>query len=101
EAELAEMRAQLPQAEAEWRRNQDLLAQRAVSESAYQLAESNYRAMLRRVERLSFALKLLKDGPRIERIDAARAEVEQAEAELVKAKWRLDNCTVRSPISGT
>lgn len=101
EAELAEMRAQLPQAEAEWRRNADLLNQRAVSESAFQLAESQYRAMLRRVERLNFALKLLKDGPRVERIAAARAEVDQLEAELAKAKWRLDNCTVRSPISGT
>ncbi len=101
EAELAETRAQLPQAESEWRRNQDLLAKRAVSESAYQQAEAQYRSMLRRIERLNFALKLLRDGPRVERIDAARADVDQAEAELSKAKWRLDNCTVRSPISGT
>jgi multidrug efflux pump subunit AcrA (membrane-fusion protein) len=57
--------------------------------------------MLRRIDRLSFALKLLKDGPRVEHIAVARAEVEQAKAEEIKAKWRLDNCTVRSPISGT
>ncbi|MHB8971332.1 MAG: hypothetical protein ACYC3X_18785 [Pirellulaceae bacterium] len=25
----------------------------------------------------------------------------EAEAELAKAKWRLDNCTIRAPISGT
>jgi len=43
----------------------------------------------------------MKDGPRIERIDIARAEVQQAEAELAKARWRLDNCTIRAPISGT
>jgi multidrug resistance efflux pump len=101
EAELAETRAQLPQAEAEWRRNHDLLLKRVVSESAFQQAEAQYRSMLSRIERLTFALKLLKEGPRVERIAAAQAEVEQAKAELSKAQWRLDNCTVRSPISGT
>jgi multidrug efflux pump subunit AcrA (membrane-fusion protein) len=40
-------------------------------------------------------------GPRIERIKLAEAEVQQADADLVKAKWRLDNCNILSPISGT
>jgi multidrug resistance efflux pump len=31
----------------------------------------------------------------------AKADVEEAEAGLRKAKWRLDNCTIRAPISGT
>src|SRR5262249_13807624 len=46
-------------------------------------------------------LKLMIEGPRKERIDAARAEVKQAEADVVKAQWRLDNCLVRAPITGT
>src|SRR5262249_31100857 len=45
-------------------------------------------------------LKLLVDGPRVERVDAADAEVKQWQAELAKAQWRLDNCTVRAPIKG-
>jgi multidrug resistance efflux pump len=40
-------------------------------------------------------------GPRIERIEVARAELAQAEAEVLKAEWRLGNCTIRAPISGT
>ncbi|HKI32200.1 MAG TPA: HlyD family efflux transporter periplasmic adaptor subunit [Gemmataceae bacterium] len=31
----------------------------------------------------------------------AKADVEEAEAGLRKAKWRLENCTIRAPISGT
>ena len=46
-------------------------------------------------------LKLMHDGPRVERIDAAKAEVMQAEADLAKAEWRLGNCTIVAPISGT
>src|SRR6516225_7577052 len=41
------------------------------------------------------------EGARIEKIEAAWAEIEQAEADLDKAKWRLDNCTIRAPVSGT
>src|SRR5262249_56377065 len=40
-------------------------------------------------------------GPGRERIEAAKDDVEPAEADLVKAKWKLDNCTVRAPVSGT
>jgi len=43
----------------------------------------------------------MKEGPRIERIDVARAQMNQAQAELAKAEWRLDNCIIRAPISGT
>ena len=57
--------------------------------------------MDRRVQRLKLALKLMEEGPRIERINVARAQVGQAEAELAKAEWRLDNCIIRAPISGT
>ena len=58
-------------------------------------------ALERRVQRLTFALKLLEIGAREERIQAAAAEVRQAEAELAKAEWRLGNCTIRAPITGT
>jgi multidrug resistance efflux pump len=53
------------------------------------------------VQRLKFALTLMEEGPRIERKEAARAQVRQAQAELAKAEWRLGNCVIRAPISGT
>jgi multidrug resistance efflux pump len=57
--------------------------------------------MLRRIQRLKLGLKLMQDGPRKERVEAARAEMRQAEADAVKSKWRLDNCQIRAPITGT
>jgi multidrug resistance efflux pump len=35
------------------------------------------------------------------KVQAAKAEMEAAQAELDKALWRLENCTVLAPVSGT
>jgi len=43
---------------------------------------------------------MMKKGVRDERKAAAKAEYEQACAEMAKAKWRLDNCQVTAPIDG-
>ena len=100
-AELDESEAQLVQLKSERERSRELITRKAISQQDLEVADSNYWAMFRRVERLRFALKLMHDGPRVERIDNARAEVRQAEADVAKAKWRLDNCTIRALISGT
>ncbi len=57
--------------------------------------------MQRRVDRMSSGLKLAEEGPRPERIATARSEVSQTQAEVNKAQWRLGNCTIKAPISGT
>jgi multidrug resistance efflux pump len=43
----------------------------------------------------------MKAGPRDERIRGARAEVGQAQSEVVRARWQLNNCQIRAPIAGT
>lgn len=43
---------------------------------------------------------MMKKGVRDERKEAAKAEFDQACAEMAKAKWRLDNCNVIAPIDG-
>lgn len=101
EAELRENEAMLVQLEADWRRTDELRKANSVTEQEFELAESKYLAQKERVERLRVALALWKLGPREERIEVAKAELSQAEAELVKAEWRLGNCTIRAPISGT
>jgi multidrug resistance efflux pump len=101
EFELKEAEAQLPQMKAEWERNEQLRGTTSVTQLEYEKSLSAYEALRKRIERLSFALKLMRAGPREERIAAARAEVRQQEAEVSKSSWRLDNCTVRAPISGT
>jgi HlyD family secretion protein len=100
-AELAESQAQLMQLEADHKRASELLAKKVLSRESYDSALSKFQAMERRVQRLKLALKLMEEGPRVERIKAARAQVTQAEAEVAKAEWRLDNCIIRAPISGT
>ncbi len=101
QAELEEAKAQLLKAEITWKRNKDLLARKALSQQEFDVSESEYHAMQRRVDRMSSGLKLAEEGPRPERITTARSEVSQTQAELNKAEWRLGNCTIKAPISGT
>ena len=100
-AELAETQAQLKQLESEYERNKVLWKKKVVTDEEYIASESKFRSTEHHAARLKYALKLMEDGPRIERKQAARAEVQQAQADLAKAEWRLNNCTIRAPISGT
>lgn len=101
EAELEEARAQLVQTKSDYERCKELFkSQTAISKQDFEVAESKHLAHEQRVKRLEYALKLM-DSSRLKRIAAAQAEVVQAEAEVTKAKWRLDNCTIRAPITGT
>lgn len=100
-AELNDAKSQRELAFLEWKRKADLRSTVAISQSEYDSAYSNYKSMDHRAERLQLAYDLIVKGPRDEKITTAQAEHEQAQAELVKAKWKLDNCTVRAPASGT
>jgi multidrug resistance efflux pump len=100
-AELGEAQAQLSQLRVQWEREDGLRKTNAITQQEYEETESRYRAMEMRVLRLSNSLKLMEIGPREEQIENARAMLEQAKADLVKAEWRLGNCIIRAPISGT
>jgi HlyD family secretion protein len=100
-AELEEAEAQRNQLQAEWQRILQLRKSGISTQGEYDVAEANYKATDRRVERLKKAHELLVAGPRQERIDAAAADLELAKADAAKAKWRWENCTIRAPISGT
>lgn len=101
EADLAESEAQRVQLEAEVKRNEGLADKKVLSLEEYERTYSRYVAMDRRVARLKLALQLMQIGPRVERIDLAKADLERAKADLKKADWRLENCTILAPISGT
>jgi multidrug resistance efflux pump len=53
-----------------------------------------------KVSQLEQEYDLMKEGPRKEKIDAAKFDYEAAQAELAKAQWRLDNCIIRAPVTG-
>lgn len=99
--ELEESQAQLKQYKSDLDRSTDLLRSNSVTRQEHETAESAYRVTSRKVERLQYRLELLKKGPRAEQIAVSRADVRQYEADVVKARWRLENCTIRAPISGT
>jgi len=100
-AQLLEAEAQLTQLEADWKRMQQLRKNNVATAADYDAMRSKYWGVVRQVERLRFAYSLMEIGPRKEKIDAARADVQNAESNVEKAKWKLDNCKIRSPITGT
>lgn len=100
-AELAEAETNLAQAEREFQRKKDLMERKIVSKEDFEAAESQFRALAKRVERLAASSRLMDEGARTERKRSAKAQTQQIEAELRRAKWRLDNCVITAPISGT
>lgn len=108
EAELAEAQSELKRLVSEYDRNRSLRARGALTDRDFEDSEAKYVGIQQRVRRLQAALALMREGEREERRAIARNERQQAEADvllaradLAKAQWRLDNCTIRAPISGT
>jgi multidrug resistance efflux pump len=100
-AAFEEAKTQRDQLYLDWKRNINLKTGNALAQRDYELAESSYKSQERRVRKLDQDYRLLINGYRKERIEAARADVDQARADLVTAQWNLDNCTVIAPVSGT
>jgi multidrug resistance efflux pump len=72
----------------------------AIAPNELDKLRSTYRAATERLKRARAGVRLMDVG-RKERIDAAEAEVRQNRAMLDKAQWRLDNCIIRAPVTGT
>lgn len=75
-------------------------AGRAATEEDLVRAELKLAQAIQRVIQLEQEEKMMLEGARSERIEAAKAEWQAAEAELAKAQWRLDNCTIYAPVTG-
>ena len=106
EAQLKEAQANKLRADQELKRQQTLGAAASIKE--LQQAQADFATSDARVRNLDATLVLLKVGPRKETLAAFEAEVKGAEADvlaatarLVQAQWRLDNCTIKAPITGT
>lgn len=105
-SELVESEAQKARADDDLKRYKTLPGGVAARELVQ--AESDSRMSAARVDRLKATLQILTEGPRKERIAsgeadvaAARAEVKAAEARQAQAGWRLSNCIITAPITGT
>lgn len=106
EIELDQVEGELEEAKASMKRAEDLLKRlRSIRTTAAEQelvqAETDFRAASARVDRLKATLEILKEGPRPEKIKAAEAEVRAAQARVDQANWRLGNCVIKAPITGT
>jgi HlyD family secretion protein len=98
DAEMNETKEQVDQLYRDYMRNVELKNRQAVAQRDFDVARFAYTSMKNRMERLKLARDLLIKGPRDERIAGIKGEIDQAKADLCRAKWRLDNCEVRAYI---
>jgi len=72
----------------------------AITRDELDKAQSRVLIAVQKLEQQRAMNSMMKKGVRDERKAAAKAEYDQACAEMAKAKWRLDNCKVIAPIAG-
>lgn len=100
-AELDDAKAQLEEKTSKYTRAMQLKQRGAISPEDFEIAESSYRSLKARVQRLQNVHDWMsKQGPRDAQIEGVLAERKQADADITKAKWKLDNAEVRAPIKG-
>lgn len=101
DATLASSEAELLRAEADLKRLERLADEGVISTQELDRARADYGVALARRNEAREQAQLVKIGPRAEAIQAARAALQQAEANLAYAKTQLDFTVVRAPIDGT
>lgn len=97
---LAAADARVADAERDAERAQTLLAGRAVSREALDKATLAVDLARRQRDQAAEQLNLLEQGPRPERIAAARAQVAQAEAAVATFDATLANSRIQAPFAG-
>jgi HlyD family secretion protein len=106
--EIAAIEAQLDQSEAaltlsrsQLRRSEQLVSQNFISKERLDEVRSIHERDRARVDQLKADLATARLAARQDEIRAARAVVEAAEAALAQAEWRLEQKSLRAPVSGT
>src|SRR5262249_5823615 len=103
EADQDQAKAKLGQAERDWDRARRLGPTGAMASSDFDNYKAAYYsgvAAVRSAEAAIAQAKWARAQAQTAKVQAERNEV-LAKADLNKAQWNLDNCTVRAPISGT
>ncbi len=88
------------EAETDLRRTQSLVAGNVVSKQSLDKAQVAYDVAVAREAETKAQLDLLEQGPRQERIQAQRAQVAVADAQIRSMEAALDNLTLRSSFDG-
>jgi HlyD family secretion protein len=99
-AVLESAKAEAGRTQAEYARQKALREKDAVPVRDFESAEAAYRVTSARVREAQARWTLLKNGPRPEQIQAARARLAKARAGQALAQTRLDYATLVSPLTG-
>ena len=102
DAAIDELRVRLFQAETDYRRYEELLAQKAVTRQQYENVKTNYDAMKAKYDMLlrqKNSTRLVKTE-QTQRLDQRKADVEAAKAALDLAQLNLSYTVVTSPCDG-
>jgi HlyD family secretion protein len=100
EAVLERARADGERAKLELDRQKKLFEREVISAREYDLAKTTYDGTEARIREAKEMLTLVRKGPRQEKIDQAKAALEQAQESLALAQTRMSYSVVYSPISG-
>jgi len=100
EASLHQAQVDLSNKETQYERMKLLYDKRVISKEAFDNAETSYKVAKATLQIASENYQLVKEGPRSEDIEDAKAQVEQAKVSLRLAETQLGYTVLSSPISG-
>ncbi len=95
EAEMERSKLELGELQAEFERTRDLYYKQAASKTEYESSESKFHESEQHIRSLVYALEAMRSSL-TQKIATARSQLEEAQADLAKIRWRLDCCTVRA-----
>jgi len=99
-ADLDQVRADLENARVTLDRTKTLVEHGVLARQSLDDAQARFDSQAARYSSFEKSLTLVRAGPRIEDIQAMRAQVTQAEGTLALAQSELANTVIRSPIAG-
>ncbi|MBI5768280.1 MAG: HlyD family efflux transporter periplasmic adaptor subunit [Verrucomicrobia bacterium] len=100
EAGLRSVEAERERARLDFARQQELLKRDAIATREFEAAQAQVKVAEARVTEATERLKLVREGPRAETIQQARARLAQARAAVELAEVRVANTRLASPLAG-
>jgi membrane fusion protein YbhG len=100
EAELNQAKFDMENKQIQYERMKSLYERKVVPKEAFDNADANFKVAKAAVEKAAENYKLVKEGPRKEDIEDARAQVEQARASVKLTETQLSYTVLYAPFSG-